>query len=81
MQKKLSCSYFGLLALTATVALLASFTLSKAIVVMILLLSVLKFSTVGFQFMDLKGAHPFWKILLAVYGGLLVLVVALVLVL
>lgn len=75
MQQKLSYAYIGLLALTLAVALLASFPINKAIVAIILLLSFVKFSAVGFQFMELKRAHPFWKILLSVYGGLLVLVV------
>jgi len=33
----------------------------------ILVLTMLKFAGVAFQFMELKKAHPFWKIMIGAY--------------
>jgi hypothetical protein len=39
----------------------------KNMVFLILLLSGIKFVLVAFQFMELKKAHPFWKVLLLLF--------------
>ncbi len=70
MQRSLVYSYLGLLALTLSVAALASVAASRLIVIAILLFSLVKFWLVAFQFMELKKAHAFWKILIIVFGVL-----------
>ncbi|MFA7445681.1 MAG: cytochrome C oxidase subunit IV family protein [Flavobacteriaceae bacterium] len=71
MKKSLVYSYIGLVVLTLLVALLASGQLSKMIVTVIVVLSLLKFWLVGFEFMELKKAHSFWKVLLLGFGVLI----------
>ena len=77
MQKKLTYTYFILIALTLAGAVLASFSVSKTIVAAIVVFSIIKFLTVAFQFMELKDAHIFWKILLTFYvcvlGGIMII--------
>jgi len=57
-----------LIALTTLTALFSNvyFDLEN-IVLIIMLLSGIKFLLVAFQFMELKKAHSFWKILLVSY--------------
>lgn len=69
MQKSLIYTYIVLILLTMSGAVLASFSISKTIVGTIIALSVIKFMTVAFQFMELKEAHIFWKIMLIAYCG------------
>lgn len=75
MQKKLSYTYFILIAFTLAGAVLASFPISKLFVVALIVFSIIKFLMVAFQFMELKEAHIFWKILLTLYvctlGGIM----------
>ncbi len=57
-----------LIALTILTALFSNnFSAFKYIVSIILALSCVKFLLVAFQFMELKKAHIFWKILLISY--------------
>ncbi|MEN9447179.1 MAG: hypothetical protein RJA25_469 [Bacteroidota bacterium] len=67
MQKSLTYSYIGLITLTIIGVCLATFSSSKYITNIIILFSIIKFLMVGFQFMELKEAHAFWKILLIAY--------------
>ncbi|WP_187477566.1 cytochrome C oxidase subunit IV family protein [Amniculibacterium sp. G2-70] len=73
MHKKLLITYIVLILLTLTGAFLAglTLTLTKAVVVGIVLVSVVKFLTVAMEFMELKEAHNFWKVLLFFYVGLI----------
>ena len=68
MKNSLIYCYAGLLALTLLVAVLASGTVTKTLIVVITALSFVKFWIVGFEFMELKKAHSFWKILLTAFG-------------
>jgi hypothetical protein len=77
MQKRLTYSYIGLVILTIIGAMLSKLPFNSLIVITIVLISVSKFLLVGFEFMNLKKAHPFWKGIFIVYslviGGLFVL--------
>lgn len=68
MKKSLVYSYIGLLVLTLLVAILASESISKLLVIIITVLSLIKFWIVGFEFMELKKANSFWKVLLVAFG-------------
>jgi hypothetical protein len=68
MLKNLSYSYYLLVALTLIVAAVGLLPISKGIVITIVLLSLIKFLLVGFQFMEMKQAHIVWKVLLVAYG-------------
>lgn len=71
MHKKLFIIYIVLIVLTITGALLAGFSISKAIVTGITIVSVVKFLLVGLEFMELKQAHNFWKVLFCMYAGIM----------
>lgn len=49
----------------------------KYVSIIILVLSILKFILVAFQFMELKKAHVFWKIALAIYLLLFMIIILL----
>lgn len=67
MEKSLTISYVILILLTILGTTLA-ITLGSAVAAkFIVLFSLTKFLIVGFQFMDLKEAHYFWKILYCLY--------------
>ena len=68
MHKKLLTTYLVLIILTLSGALLAGFSMNKIIVCTITAIAIVKFLTVAFQFMELKEAHPFWKVLLSLYA-------------
>ena len=68
MQRSLIYSYIGLLVLTLLVAILASDRVSKILVIIITVFSLTKFWLVGFEFMELKKANSFWKVLFVVFG-------------
>jgi hypothetical protein len=68
MHKKLLITYIALVILTFSGALLAGLTLNKSIVIAIVIITVVKFLTVAFEFMELKTAHNFWKVLLTFYA-------------
>jgi len=55
-----------LIILTITVAIISK-TAGVYTVLGILILSALKFIGISFYFMDLKKAHPFWKIIVCSY--------------
>ncbi|WP_101448749.1 cytochrome C oxidase subunit IV family protein [Aquimarina sp. MAR_2010_214] len=60
MNKTAIYTWILLLILTVVSALFSQVE-GKYIVLVILILSVLKFIGVAFQFMELKNAHSFWK--------------------
>jgi hypothetical protein len=63
MKKSLIITYGTLLMLTLSTAFVASsIAISKGIVLLILMISAIKFLLVAFQFMELKKANPFWKV-------------------
>jgi len=63
MKKELFITWILLLFLTITSAFIANYyTNGDYLVQLILLLAVLKFIGVAFNFMELKKAHAFWKI-------------------
>ena len=65
MKNKYTIIYLALLVLTSATAVFSNiFSELKVIRILILALSALKFLLVAFNFMELKKAHPFWKVLL-----------------
>lgn len=79
MKITLNFTYIFLLVLIILTALTATFLKSSYIVPMIMGLSLAKFFTVAFQFMELKNAHVFWRALLLGFGCLVGLIVMLLL--
>lgn len=77
MHKTLTYTYIGLVALTIIGALLSKLPVNSIVLSVIVAISVTKFIVVGFEFMELKRAHAFWKGIFVVYslviGGLFVL--------
>ena len=67
MTKTISYTLAILIILTITTALVSNFIELKIGVFIILGLSILKFLYVSFQFMELKKANIFWKILISTY--------------
>ena len=63
MNKKDLIVWIGLLILTLSSYFSAESALGKRALVFVLLgITAIKFFSVGFQFMELKKAHRFWKI-------------------
>lgn len=60
MKNTATLTWIILIVLTVTSALLSSLE-SKYVVLVILILSALKFFGIAFQFMEIKKAHVFWK--------------------
>ena len=80
MEKKNSYTYFALLALTVITAYFANnYYGIKSFAILILILSGIKFLLVAFNFMELKKAHPFWKVLLIVFLVLFILIISVLL--
>jgi hypothetical protein len=76
MKNQLVITYFLLIILTISTALLSNFgSISPLIVNLIMLISALKFLLVAFQFMELKKANSFWKISLISVLVLIILVI------
>lgn len=71
MKNTLTLSYIVLLFFTLIVAFVASGGITPLAVKVILMLSLAKFLIVGWQFMELKHAHSFWKVLLGAFAGLM----------
>ncbi|HUH51442.1 MAG TPA: hypothetical protein VLZ11_05050 [Flavobacterium sp.] len=71
MQKSLVYSYVGLLVLTLLVAVLSSSENAMALIFIIASISILKFWVVGLEFVELKKAHVFWKLLFVLFGLLI----------
>ena len=60
MKNTATITWIILIVLTITSALVSKLE-SKYIVLIILILSALKFFGIAFQFMEIKKAHVFWK--------------------
>lgn len=76
MKKARITTLFGLIALTIVVAVLSLFfPFSKIVLLFILLLSGTKFMLVVFQFMDMRKANPFWKVLISIYLAIFLVIV------
>jgi len=69
MNKRITFVWVLLVLLTVAVGFIASLSLNIA-VILILLLSSLKFIGVTFYFMELKKAHIFWKVSILIYLSL-----------
>lgn len=61
MTKQIKYTLLTLIALTLVSAIISNFINLKVGVFFILVLSIIKFLFVSFQFMELKKAHNFWK--------------------
>lgn len=68
MKKTVNYVYIALIFLTLSVAGISSLVGTKHAVGVIVLISLLKFNLVGFEFMELKKAHGFWKFMLIFYS-------------
>jgi hypothetical protein len=68
MKKRVNYVYIALVFLTLLVAGISSFIQTKQAVLFIVLISIVKFNLVGFEFMELKKAHGFWKFMLIFYS-------------
>lgn len=64
--KSTTLTLFFLILLTISIAIISN-TNGLYAVILILLLSALKFIGISFFFMDLKKAHAFWKIITGAY--------------
>jgi len=79
MKKKDIYTLIFLILLTLVSALFAEKSGSiKYMYLTVLLLSAIKFLLVAFQFMELKKAHIFWKILLISYLSIFILIVGII---
>ncbi len=68
MQKKDIYTLLSLIVLTITTAIFSTqFSSLKYVSVIILVLSIFKFSLVTFNFMELKKANSFWKAIIVIY--------------
>jgi len=68
MQKKDSLTLILLIALTTITAIISGFYNKLEIIyTIILFLSAIKFLAVSFQFMELKRANSFWKVLISIF--------------
>ena len=68
MQKKDSLTLVLLIALTVITSIISGFYNKLGIIyIAILCLSGIKFLAVSFQFMELKKANSFWKILISTF--------------
>lgn len=68
MQKKDSLTLILLIALTIITAIVSGFyNKIEIIYIFILCLSAIKFLAVSFQFMELKKANSFWKVLISAF--------------
>lgn len=76
MKNQFFITYFSLIILTITTALLSDFgSISPFIVALVMVISAVKFLLVAFQFMELKKANPFWKVSLSLVLLLIILLV------
>lgn len=74
MNKTATITWIILIILTIVSALISKIE-STYIVLTILILSALKFFGIAFQFMELKKAHPLWKV--SIIGFIIIFVIAL----
>ena len=77
MYKTAAITWIILLVLTLASALFSKLE-SKYIIFIILILAMLKFLGIAFQFMEMKKAHVFWKVL--IIGFLVLFVIALLII-
>jgi hypothetical protein len=75
MTKTISYTLLTLVLLTVVTALVSNYIDLAMGVFFILILSAIKFVFVAFQFMELKKANSFWKIILSVYLMLFITIV------
>lgn len=68
MKNSLLVTYIILLLFTIVSTGISSLATAGFITVAIVMIAVLKFAMVGLNFMDLKGAHSFWKVIFLLYG-------------
>ncbi|MEZ5038157.1 MAG: cytochrome C oxidase subunit IV family protein [Chitinophagales bacterium] len=77
MQKSFLITYIILIVLTILSPFLSTYVIAKPIVYLIIIFSITKFLLVGYQFMELKHAHSFWKAIFTIYacliGGILMI--------
>jgi hypothetical protein len=79
MKKKDIITLFVLIGLTILTALFSTqFNEIKYVSLIILLLSAVKFLLVAFQFMELKKAHVFWKVILVAYLSIFLIIMTIV---
>ena len=80
MEKKDIYTYFALLVLTAITAYFANnYYGIKIFSILILVLSGIKFLLVAFNFMELKKAHPFWKVLIISFLSIFIIIISMLL--
>jgi hypothetical protein len=80
MKKKDIYTLVTLIVFTIITALFATtYHAIKYVTFIILALSIVKFLLVAFQFMELKKAHVFWKIILVTYLSLFLIIVMIML--
>ena len=79
MKQTLNSTFILLITLTLVSVFFAFNISSEIIVATVVCLSLLKFYLVAFQFMELKNANAFWKILLLAYGAFMGLVLIILL--
>jgi len=80
MQKKDIYNLVALIGLTILTALFSTqFSSLKYVSIIILVLSAFKFILVSFNFMELKKAHVFWKVIMIVYLLLFTITISLIL--
>ncbi|HHC80285.1 MAG TPA: hypothetical protein ENK46_10420 [Flavobacteriia bacterium] len=77
MTKTISYTLAILILLTLTTALVSNYVNLKIGALFIMLLSGVKFIFVSFNFMELKKAHVFWKVLILMYLVLFITTVSL----
>ncbi len=76
MKNQLVITYFSLIILTITTALLSNFySISPFILGLVMAIFAIKFLLVSFQFMELKKANLFWKVSLSIVFLLIVLLI------
>jgi len=76
MKNQLVITYFSLIILTITTALVSNFySISPFILGLVIVISAVKFLLVAFQFMELKKANSFWKVSLSLVLLLIVLLI------
>lgn len=76
MKKSLILIYGLLLIATLATSFIAySSAIREVVVALIMVLATVKFLLVAFHFMELKKAHSFWKISLALTLGLIVFLI------
>ena len=77
MNKSATITWIILIVLTITSALVSKLE-SKYVALIILIFSALKFFGIAFQFMELKKAHPFWKV--SIIGFIIIFAVILLII-